>query len=120
MERIVDSSALEEPSEISVEEQLANYAKDINQLFLAHRRVEETAKESLRSLQLREREVSALNKFLQRRLAEMFELEVEYEILLDQLEQNLDQIEHLWDRALAEKWISDGRSVLKKLRDQKI
>ena len=108
-----------EPQDVAIEDQLVKYAKDVNELFLAHRNLEKTATETHRVLQLRAREVAALNEFLQRRLAELFQLEAEHEALLDQLERTLDRIQPAHLRELAEKWVTDGRQLLTRVRAQR-
>lgn len=106
--------------QFSIEEQLARYAKDMTELFSAHKRLEQTAGDTNRLLQMRAHEVGALNEFMRNRLAELFQLEAAYDSLLEQLERNLDRVEPQAIKQAVQKWVIDGRSLLSQIRSQRM
>ena len=99
-----------------LEDQLVKYAEDMKALYRESTESKRSAIEALQSSQLRGREVSALNQFLQRQLTEMFELETAYSDLLAQLEGLLTVIEPAYPRETVQRMVEEGRSFLQRLR----
>ena len=104
----------------AIEEQLAQYARDLQELYRGRKDLERTAAQTQHKFQLRSHEVAALNKFLQGRLGEMFEMEAEYQTLLDELERVVDGIQPNMLRTTIRAWIEHGRQVLGKIRAQRV
>ena len=111
----IDNS--DDPSlDISFEEQLAQYAKDLQELYRGKTTAERTAANSQQQANLRSNEINALNKFLQGRLGEMFQLEAEYESLLDSLAGVVDNVQPPILRRTVQVWVDHGREVMDELR----
>ena len=104
-------------NEADLEEQLARYAKDLQELFLERMKLEKNSTESQRLVQLRGGEISALNDFVRRRLEELFDLQAAYAKLLDQLEGTLDWIQPPQTRETIRKCVLDARPLLRKIQD---
>ena len=104
-------------NEADLEEQLARYAKDLQELFLERVKLEKNSTESQRLVQLRSGEISALNDFVRRRLEELFELQTAYAKILDQLEGTLNWIEPPKTRETIRNWVLDARPLLRKIQE---
>lgn len=99
-----------------LEDQLVKYAEDMKSLYRESAESKRSALEALQSSQLRGREVSALNQFLQRQLTEMFELESAYSDLLAQLEGLLTVVEPAYPRETIQRMVEEGQAFLQRLR----
>jgi hypothetical protein len=117
MQEIDNIDNSDDPSlDISIEEQLAQYAKDLQELYRGMTSAEKTTASSKQQANLRSHEINALNKFLQGRLGEMFQLEAEYESLLDGLAGIVENIQPPILRRTVQSYVDHGREVLDELR----
>jgi hypothetical protein len=115
----IDDSA--DPSlDISIEEQLTQYARDLQELYQGKTTAERIAAVSEQQANLRSHEINALNKFLQGRLGEMFQLEAEYESLIDSLAAVVDNIQPPILRRTLQTWVDHGREVMDDLRNSRM
>ncbi|MDP6453503.1 MAG: hypothetical protein QF898_09365 [SAR202 cluster bacterium] len=121
MQEIDNIDNSEDPSlDLSIEAQLTQYAKDLQELYRGKTSAEQTAASSKQQANLRSHEINALNKFLQGRLGEMFQLEAEYESLLDSLAGVVDNVQPPILRRTVQTWIDHGRGVLDELRNARM
>ena len=107
-------------TDLTVEAQLAQYARDLQELYKGRKDLERTAADTQQQFLLRSHEVAALNKFLQGRLGEMFQMEAEFETLLDGLESVVESIQPAMLRTTIRSWVEHAKEVLEKIRSQRI
>jgi multidrug resistance efflux pump len=101
-----------------VEAQLAQYAKDLRELYRNNKQLDQKASEQDRLVRLRVQEISALNKFANGALMRQFEVEDAYESLLSRLDVLSDHILPIAERQTLKSWVAEGRAKLKKLREE--
>ncbi|MBI4312959.1 MAG: hypothetical protein HY681_14455 [Chloroflexi bacterium] len=109
------STTLEEAA--LLEAQLTEYAKDLQDLFLEYRDLSQASHQTLEMFQRRAHEVSALNDFLRKRMAELFELEAAHEALVEQLDRILYRIQPAAARESVQDIIWEARKTLERLRE---
>lgn len=102
-----------------LEAQLTNYARDLQDLFLEFKGLSQASQQTLELFQRRANEVSALNDFLRRRMAEIRDLETAYEALLENLDSLVYRIQPTQTREMVQEWIQEGRNNLERLRERR-
>lgn len=101
----------------SVEAQLVSYAQDLRRLLREEQRIRADATQAKQFGELRGRELSALNSLVQGWLAELFELEEEYESVLDRLEEVAQTTQPSEARERLQVLVREGRARLQKRRE---
>ena len=119
-EQLSRNSQTAQTTDPTVEAQLAQYATDLQELYKGRKDLERTAADTQQQFLLRSHEVAALNKFLQGRLGEMFQMEAEFETLLDGLESVVESIQPAMLRTTIRAWVEHAKQVLEKIRGQRI
>ncbi len=112
------SNAAQEEAAL-LEAQLASYARDLQDLFLEFKDLSHASQQTLELFQRRANEVSALNDFLRRRMAELMEVETAYEALLENLDSIVYRLQPTQTREVVQEWLQEGRNNLERLRERR-
>ncbi|MBI2916531.1 MAG: hypothetical protein HYY01_00930 [Chloroflexi bacterium] len=98
-----------------IEDQLLKYARDLKQLFLEHKSLEDTAAQTKEQAHLRTQELVALNAFIRQRLLELFELEQEFRATLERLDAIASEVYPLSARETLKQCIAEGQQLFDRL-----